>query len=155
MDISKFFEKQKLNTKDIVIDSSLTDYKIWARKYLQLHTKLSSLADKTQCYKYWVSSNDEAEDMQGIFDSYLTALSQILNVGIGKNYDTITEITVNPNEYCLSDQFLNLFIDLNDLIIAPSLDHYITLFEDFISLGLTLGYSEEQITESFLLKASN
>lgn len=155
MDISKFFEKQKLNTKDLIIDSSLSDYKIWARKHLQLHTKLSSLADKTKCYKYWLSSNDEAEDMQVIFDSYLTTLGQILNVGIGKNYDTVTEIAVNLNEYCLSDQFLNLFIDLNDLIIAPSLDHYITLIEDFISLGLTLGFSEDQITESFLLKASN
>lgn len=151
MDISKFFEKQKINTKDLVIDSSLSDYKVWARKYLQLHTKLSSLADKTQCYKYWVSENDDNEDNEVIFDYYINALDQILNVGIEKNYDTVIDIAVNPNEYCLSDQFLNLFIDLNDLIIAPSLDHYITLLEDFISLGLTLGYSEEKITNSFML----
>lgn len=151
MDISKFFEKQKINTKDLVIDSSLSDYKVWARKYLQLHTKLSSLADKTQCYKYWVSENDDNEDIEVIFDYYINALDQILNVGIEKNYDTVIDIAVNPNEYCLSDQFLNLFIDLNDLIIAPSLDHYITLLEDFISLGLTLGYSEEKITNSFML----
>lgn len=150
MDISKFFEKQKISTKDIIIDSSLSDYKIWARKYLQLHTKLSSLADKTQCYKYWVSETDESVSEEVIFDSYISVLDQILNVGIEKNYDTVTEIAVNISEYCLSDQFLNLFIDLNDLIIAPSLDHYITLLEDFISLGLTLGYSEEQITKSFI-----
>lgn len=149
MDISKFFEKQKINTKDLIIDSSLSDYKVWARKYLQLHTKLSALAEKTQCYKYWVS-NDEAEDTKVIFDSYIDALANIFNVGMEKNYDTVTEITVKPNEYCLSDQFLNLFIDLNDLIIAPSLDHYITLLEDFMSLGLTLGYSEDEITNSFL-----
>lgn len=149
MDISKFFEKQKINTKDLIIDSSLSDYKVWARKYLQLHTKLSALAEKTQCYKYWVS-NDEAEDTKVIFNSYIDALANILNVGMEKNYDTVTEIAVKPNEYCLSDQFLNLFIDLNDLIIAPSLDHYITLLEDFMSLGLTLGYSEDEITNSFL-----
>lgn len=149
MDILKFFEKHKINTKDLIIDSSLSDYKVWARKSLQLHTKLSALADKTQCYKYWVS-NDEPQDMILIFNSYIEALGQIINVGIGKNYDTVTEITVNTSDYCLSDQFLNLFIDLNDLIIAPSLDHFITLLEDFMSLGLTLGFSEEQITNSFV-----
>ena len=41
-------------------------------------------------------------------------------------------------------------IDLNDLIISPSEDHYLTLVEDFVSLGITLGYSKTQIIESFL-----
>ena len=62
----------------------------------------------------------------------------------------VSKLIVKPNDYCLSDQFLNLFIDLNDLIISPSEDHYITLVEDFISLGITLGYSESKIKESFI-----
>ena len=57
---------------------------------------------------------------------------------------------IKPNDYCLSDQFLNLFIDLNDLIISPSEDHYITLIEDFISLGITLGYSDSKISNGFI-----
>ncbi|MFR3522834.1 MAG: dUTP diphosphatase, partial [Clostridia bacterium] len=57
---------------------------------------------------------------------------------------------LRPNDYCLSDQFLNLYIDINDLIISPSTDHFFTLLEDSLSLGVTLGYSEEEIFNSFI-----
>ncbi|NRV84845.1 dimeric dUTPase (all-alpha-NTP-PPase superfamily) [Clostridium beijerinckii] len=60
-----------------------------------------------------------------------------------------------PNDYCLSDQFLNLYIDINDLIAFPSIDHYLTLFEDLLSLGLTLGFSESQIQNQFIKDLDN
>ena len=48
-----------------------------------------------------------------------------------------------------NNAFLNLFIDINDLIISPSTDHFNTLLEDVLSLGVTLGYDEEQISKAF------
>lgn len=89
-------------------------------------------------------------DKSILFERYLDCFSHIINLGLDRHYDHIEEILIKPNDYCLSDQFLNLFIDLNDLIISPSEDHYITLVEDFISLGITLGYSESKIKESFI-----
>ncbi|WP_373205864.1 dUTP diphosphatase [Clostridium tertium] len=149
MNIISFFELQREKNKKIIIDNNLSDYKIWARKHLELHTKLSYLADETKCYKYWISE-DEPMDKSILFERYLDCFSHIINLGLGRHYDHIEEILIKPNDYCLSDQFLNLFIDLNDLIISPSEDHYITLVEDFISLGITLGYSESKIKESFI-----
>ena len=69
---------------------------------------------------------------------------------IDKHYIENYEIVLRPNDYCLSDQFLNLYIDINDLIISPSNDHFFTLLEDALSLGITLGYSEEEIFNSFI-----
>ena len=149
MNIIYFFKLQKEKNKKIIIDNNLSDYKIWARKHLELHTKLSYLADETKCYKYWISE-DEPMDKSILFERYLDCFSHIINLGLDRHYDHIEEILIKPNDYCLSDQFLNLFIDLNDLIISPSEDHYITLVEDFISLGITLGYSESKIKESFI-----
>ncbi|MDB1923152.1 dUTP diphosphatase [Clostridium tertium] len=149
MNIISFFELQREKNKKIIIDNNLSDYKIWARKHLELHTKLSYLADETKCYKYWISE-DEPMDKSILFERYLDCFSHIINLGLDRHYDHIEEILIKPNDYCLSDQFLNLFIDLNDLIISPSEDHYITLVEDFISLGITLGYSESKIKESFI-----
>ncbi len=149
MEIIAFFEAQKEKNKNIIIDNTLSEYKIWARKHLELHTKLSYLADETQCYKYWLSE-DIPVNKSILFEKYLDCFSHIINLGIYRHYDSVQEIIIKPNDYCLSDQFLNLFIDLNDLIISPSEDHYITLIEDFISLGITLGYSESKITEAFI-----
>lgn len=149
MNIISFFKLQKEKNKKIIIDNNLSDYKIWARKHLELHTKLSYLADETKCYKYWISE-DEPMDKSILFERYLDCFSHIINLGLDRHYDHIEEILIKPNDYCLSDQLLNLFIDLNDLIISPSEDHYITLVEDFISLGITLGYSESKIKESFI-----
>lgn len=148
MNIKSFFEAQRERNKQITIDDSLSEYKIWARKHLELHTKISHLADETKCYKYWISE-DENLNNSALFEKYLDCLAHIITIGIDKKYDKVEEIAIKPNDYCLSDQFLNLFIDLNDLIISTSEDHYITLIEDFISLGITLGYSETQIEESF------
>lgn len=149
MEIKSFFEAQRERNRQLIIDSNLSEYKIWARKHLELHTKISHLADETKCYKYWIEEDKEL-DTEVLFKKYLDCFATIISIGIDKKYDSIEEIAIKPNDYCLSDQFLNLFIDLNDLIISPSEDHYITLVEDFISLGITLGYSETQIRELFL-----
>ena len=149
MEIKSFFEKQRKKNTKLIIDNNLSEYKIWARKHLELHTKISHLADETKCYKYWIEEDKEL-NKSVLFTKYLDCFSSIIAIGIDRKYDNVEEIPIKPDDYCLSDQFLNLFIDLNDLIISPSEDHYITLIEDFISLGITLGYSEIEISESFL-----
>lgn len=149
MEIKSFFEAQMQRNKQLIIDIKLSEYKVWARKHLELHTKISHLADETKCYKYWIGEELEI-NKETLFKKYLDCFTTIISIGIDKKYNSIEEISVKPNDYCLSDQFLNLFIDLNDLIISTSEDHYLTLVEDFISLGITLGYSETQIKESFL-----
>ena len=149
MEIKSFFEKQRKKNTKLIIDNNLSEYKIWARKHLELHTKISHLADETKCQKYWIEEDKEL-NKSVLFTKYLDCFSSIIAIGIDRKYDNVEEIPIKPNDYCLSDQFLNLFIDLNDLIISPSEDHYITLIEDFISLGITLGYSEIEISESFL-----
>ena len=151
MNITSLFQIKREQNKQIVIDKNLNQYKVSARKHLELHIKLGSLAEQTQCYKYWLDDISKP-NKEIIFEKYLDCLGQVLTIGIDSDYSDIEEIKVLPNDYCLSDQFLNLYIDINDLIISPSKDHYQTLLEDFISLGITLGYSENKIIESFISK---
>lgn len=149
MNITTLFEDQMKKNENVIIDTNLNEYKLSARKNLELHIKLSALADETKCYKYWKDSNNSL-CKDAIFQKYLDCLSLILTMGLDRDYSDVTTVTLKPNDYCLSDQFLNLYIDLNDIIISNSKDHYLTLLEDFISLGITLGYSECKIKETFL-----
>lgn len=148
MHIANLFSTQKELINTIVIDKSLSEYKVFARKHLQLHIKMSDLANETKCSTYWID-NQSTFDQNSTLEKYITCLRDIVSLALDNNYDDINEINLAPSEYCLSDQFLNLYIDINDLVMSPSKDHFITILEDYLSLGLSLGFTEEIIENEF------
>ena len=54
MNILPIVELQKEKKQSLLINQDLSQYKLWARKHLELQVKLSSLAEETKCYKYWI-----------------------------------------------------------------------------------------------------
>ena len=84
MNILSILETQKKKTSSIILDDSLSDYKVSARKHLELQVKLSMLAEETKCYKYWVDNNSKV-DTERIFLKYLDFLAYIVRFGIDKN----------------------------------------------------------------------
>ena len=151
MELDNFFIQQDKFNKELVIDSNLNDYKVATRMYLALQVKISELADETKCFIYWNDSNKSRVSKQLVLEKYIDCLKQILTIGLNKNYTCLKKLIVKPNDYCLSDQFLNLYIDINDLLISSSEDHYVTLLEDFLSLAISLGFSEQDIVDGFKL----
>lgn len=149
MNILTIINCQKEKNESALINPELAEYKLFARKHLELHVKLSSLAEETQCYSYLLNSS-KTLNKDIVFNKYIDFLAHIINLGLDKNYINNDEISLRPNDYCLSDQFLNLYIDINDLIISSCPDHFSTLLEDTLSLGVTLGYSEHDIISSFI-----
>ena len=151
MELDNFFIQQDKFNKELVIDSNLNNYKVTTRMYLALQVKISELADETKCFIYWNDSNKSKVSKQLVLEKYIDCLKQILTIGLNKNYTCLKKLIVKPNDYCLSDQFLNLYIDINDLLISSSEDHYVTLLEDFLSLAISLGFSEQDIVDGFKL----
>lgn len=148
MKIQPLFELQKQYNSQLVINDELSLYKLHARKHLEFEVQLGDLANETRCFNY-LKTEAEPIDINVISQKYIRCISKILTLGLDNNYDDLTDISLVPNDYCLSDQFLNLYIDINDLIASPSRDHYLTLFQDFLSLGLTMGFSEDKILDDF------
>ena len=149
MNIQPLFKVQKKYNDSLPINDELTSHKLQVRKNLEFQIMLGDLANETACFNY-LTKNNNTINIAAIFDKYITCLSQALTLGIDHKYTDLIAVSINPNDYCLSDQFLNLYIDINDLIVSPSMDHYLTLFEDLLSLGLTLGFSESQIQNEFI-----
>ena len=149
MNIHTLLNQEKELIKNIAIDDTLNDYTLFARKHLQLHIKMSDLANETKCYKYWVGEIDSV-NLENVFQKYISCFHQILFLGLDGDFEDLETVTAQSTDSCLRDQFLNLYIDINDLIISPSVDHFFTLLEDVLSLGITLGYSEEEIFNSFV-----
>ena len=112
MQIEDLFKIQKEANNKVQIDTNLSGYKLLARKHLELQIKMSELANETKCYKYWIDDNFTV-NKSTVFDKYISCFRQVLSLGIDKGYDSIKCITIQPSEYCLSDQFLNLYIEKN------------------------------------------
>lgn len=148
MYIANLFKIQEKEYNDLVIDTTLSEYKILARKHLQLHIAMSDLANETNCYKYWLD-DEKGLDNNTLFAKYIACFKHLISLGLYHKYNDIKEIAIELSDYCLSDQFLNLYIDINDLMISPSKDHFITLTEDFLSLGISLGFTEKIIIDEF------
>lgn len=148
MNIQPMFEMQRKYNNKLIVNSELDSYKLQARKNLEFEIRLGDLANETKCFDYLIG-NTEKINLKVIFDKYINCISQLLTLGVDNKYTDLIAVSMSPNDYCLSDQFLNLYFDINDLIISPSMDHYLTLFEDLLSLGLTLGFSESQIQDYF------
>lgn len=151
MNILSLLESQKEKNSQLLINTELPQYKLWARKNLELQIKLSALADETNCYCYLENSNSPV-NKEVVFLKFIDFLSHVITIGLDRDYISTEVVDLRPNDYCLSDQFLNLYIDINDLIISPSNDHFLTLIEDTLSLGVTLGYCEDKIKEAFIYR---
>ncbi|WP_160689987.1 dUTP diphosphatase [Clostridium sp. C2-6-12] len=149
MNIQPLFKVQKKYNDSLPINSELTSHKLQVRKNLEFEIALGTLANETNCFNY-LKKKAIPINLTSVFNKYINCLSLALTLGIDHKYTDLIAVSINPNDYCLSDQFLNLYIDINDLIASPSMDHYLTLFEDLLSLGLTLGFTEEQIHNAFI-----
>ena len=148
MNIQPLFKVQKKYNDSLPINDELTSHKLQVRKNLEFEITLGSLANETNCFNY-LKKKTTPINLTSVFNKYISCLSLALSLGIDHKYTDLIAVSMSPNDYCLSDQFLNLYIDINDLIASPSMDHYLTLFEDLLSLGLTLGFSESQIQNTF------
>ncbi|WP_251860617.1 dUTP diphosphatase [Clostridium sp. Marseille-Q2269] len=149
MNLKKLFELQKNLDEHITKNHSLEGKSLLSEKILALQVELAELANETKCFKYW--SVKLPSNRSTILEEYVDCLHFILTLGLEQNFDDLTLQRKNL-DYNLTEQFLNLYIDINDFMICSSKDHYITLFEDFLYLGINLGFSQKDIEEAYVEK---
>ena len=83
MNILPIVELQKEKKQSLLINQDLSQYKLWARKHLELQVKLSSLAEETKCYKYWIDDGLNL-NKEAVFIKYTDFLTHVINLGIDK-----------------------------------------------------------------------
>jgi dimeric dUTPase (all-alpha-NTP-PPase superfamily) len=149
MDLKKLFDLQRELDSRISKEHHLEEESLFSQKALALQVEFGELANETRCFKYW--SNKKPSPKNIIIEEYVDCLHFILSIGLDKNFENV-ELSRSCSINKTTDQFLDLFIDINDFLICSSIDHYITLFEDFLSLGLNLGFTDKEIEDAYLNK---
>ncbi|WP_461207010.1 dUTP diphosphatase [Clostridium sp. DL1XJH146] len=147
MDLQNLFILQKgiddrLNKKWPLPKDSLLPEKI-----LRLQVKISELANSTICFNFW--SDNPSSKQSEVLTDFVEAIHYILSIGLDKNYTNI-DLEITSLTADLTTQFLNLYIDINDFIVCPTKDNYVTMFENFLSVGNSLGLNKDEIEQAYL-----
>lgn len=151
MNLQNLFVMQEKLDHHIMEEHNLYGKTLFSEKLLALQVEIAELANETRCFKFW--SNKGPSSKETILEEYVDCLHFILTIGLEKNYtDTTFTIPKESVDADITEQFLNLYIDINDFIICSSKDHYETLFEDFLLLGSSLSFSEKEIENAYYRK---
>jgi len=152
MDVDNLILFQRERDKRILKTQHLEGQSLLTKKILAFQVSIGELAAETNCYNFW--SESKKTDKDSILTKYIKSLRSLVSIGIEKNF---SELTIEDKELDLeiTEQFLNLFIDTNDLIVCSSKDNYITLLEDFLCLGRSLGLDDNIIKSNYIEQYSN
>lgn len=152
MDVDNLILFQRERDKRILKAQHLEGQSLLTKKILAFQVSIGELAAETNCYNFWSESKKTDKDL--ILAKYIKSLRSLVSIGIEKNF---SELRTEDKELDLeiTEQFLNLFIDTNDLIVCSSKDNYITLLEDFLCLGRSLGLDDNIIKSNYIGEYSN
>jgi dimeric dUTPase (all-alpha-NTP-PPase superfamily) len=142
MNLEKLYEFQRKLDKGMQDRLDVQGKALLTSKLLALQVKIGELANETQCFKFWVSKKSPMR--RKILEKYIDCLYLTFSIGIEKGF-TETEFEIKEIECELTEQFLNIFIDMNDFMVCSSKDHYITLIEDLLSLSTIFDFAEDDI----------
>ena len=149
MNLQSLFQMQSTLDKRIKAEHNLEELPLLHKKILALQVEMGELANETRCFKFW--SDKKPSPVEVILEEYVDCLHFILSIGIEKEFYDITP-SIKSSEDILTDQFLNIFVDVNDFAICSSKDQYNTMFEDFLSLGMSLGFTADVVEKAYLKK---
>lgn len=149
MNLQRLFQMQDTLDKRIETEHNLEGMPLLHKKILALQVELGELANETRCFKFWSTKKASSKDI--ILEEYVDCVHFILSIGLEKNFQAIT-LNVNHIAFELSEQFLTLYTNITDFIVCSSLDNYLIIFQNFLSLGNSLGFSTEDIESAYLHK---
>ncbi|HEY8891679.1 MAG TPA: dUTP diphosphatase [Clostridium sp.] len=149
MNLHKLFQMQDALDHRIQSEHQLEGVPLLNKKILALQVELGELANETRCFKFWSTKKPSANDV--ILEEYVDCLHFILSLGLEKSFDNIT-LNIQNNNKELSQQFLNLYVNVADFITSSSIDTYLNIFNNFLVLGNSLGFSDEEIENAYLYK---
>ena len=127
----------------------LEDRDLFNERYLALLVELGELANETRCFKFW--SNKKRSEKGVILAEFVDGIHFILSLGLAKGYRYHGELLVSEDR-SETEQFNQIFTQAALFKQDSSLENYISLFQEYLKLGIILGYSEEDMQQAYFKK---
>ncbi|HLS10355.1 dUTP diphosphatase [Lentibacillus sp.] len=149
MDWSSLYTMQKQLDAYIESQHDLSGRDVFQEKYLALLVELGELANETRCFKFW--SIKPRSDQSIILEEYVDGIHFLLSLGLEKGY-RYTADRVNSVETDETGQFNRVYDVCTAFYRDPSEANYNQLFENYLQLGILLGFDEHAIKDAYFKK---
>ncbi|QKY69630.1 dUTP diphosphatase [Lentibacillus sp. CBA3610] len=149
MNWSSLYTMQKQLDTYIESQYDLSDKDIFREKYLALLVELGELANETRCFKFWSMKPRNKQTI--ILEEYVDGIHFILSLGLEKGFRYDSE-AVKPGEIDETGQFNRVYDSCISFYREPSDKNYKKLFENYVQLGIVLGFDEQAVKDAYLRK---
>jgi dimeric dUTPase (all-alpha-NTP-PPase superfamily) len=149
LNFKRLYDMQKKLDQRIETEHDLIGQDLFDKKMLALQVEVAELANETRCFKFW--SLKPPSEHEVIKEEYVDGLHFLLSVGILLDA-YINEVSADPLEVSLTDQFHNVFNVIGNLQKTRSFTNYKELFAEFLKLGKMLNITESDIETAYISK---
>jgi dimeric dUTPase (all-alpha-NTP-PPase superfamily) len=151
MNLHKLFSMQAALDAHIEEQHGIKKEDVMEKKVLALLVETGELANETRTFKFW--SVKGPSDRETILEEYVDGIHFLLSLGISLNLeDTVLDLEPKQSESSLTSQFLEVYAKIQDFRKQLSNEAYREMFQSFISLGVMLGFSGQDIEEAYVSK---
>ena len=147
--INELYNIQEKLNKRIIKEHDLCEKDLRTDRFMALLVELGELANETRCFKYW--SLKPASDKKVILEEFSDVLHFLLTIGISLDKPQLSFYD-KESEKSLSELFLSMYNDVNVIKNLNTKFVYIRLYNTLMLIGKRLGFSEEEIYNSYLEK---
>lgn len=143
------FTMQKQLDSYIESNHNLTNHDLFDDKYLALLVELGELANETRCFKFWSNKQRSANEI--ILEEYVDGIHFIMSLGIVKGLNYHNKSVANSN-HTETELFNHVFEKCVRFKNEPTQQNYDLLFGSYLTLGLTLGFTEQDVFDAYIKK---
>lgn len=140
--------QEQLNNR-IVKEHNLENKDLRDDRFMALLVELGELANETRSFKYWSLKKPSPKSV--IIEEFSDVLHFLLTIGLDLEKPRLSFYD-RESDKNLTELFLSMYNDINIIRTLKSKFVYIRLYNTFMLIGEKLGFSEQDIYESYLEK---
>lgn len=147
--LDELFPLQSGLDQEIAKIHNVTYESTFPRRLLALLVELGEFANETRCFKYWSYKPSSSKEV--ILDEYVDGLHFLLSLGIPLGVISYSH-RISVREKDLSTALIKVYQKASALLDEYDLEHYLSLFGDYLNILPLLGYGEEDVIKAYKAK---